>query len=221
MATVPLAQQAAQQAPPADDQGEGAGEGFKKPDISSVIPPEFKDVVDRVVAAGMKIMYSPASRDDLMKAVQSPDPLPKTLAMNITGLMLMLDQKAGKSGIPPQAIGPASMELLGDACELLSQSKPVTMDDYKAAAQLMFVMIGKKLGASDADIMDAANKALPEDQQVAGGAAPDGPAAQGAGAQAPPAAPPVAPPAGGPPGAAPPGVLPPDQVPPDEQQQGV
>lgn len=215
MATAPLAQQAAAAAP-ADDQG--SGEPFKKPDISSVIPPEFKDVVDRIVAAGMKIMYAPASRDDLMKAVQSPDPLPKTLAMNITGLMLTIDQKAGKSGIPPQAIGPASMELLGDACELMSQSKPVSMDDYKAAAQMMFVMIGKKLGASDADIMDAANKALPPDQQEAGGAPPDGP---GADASQPPAVPPgAAAPAAVPPTATPPGGAPPvdpTAPPPDEE----
>lgn len=218
-----LADKAAAAAPA--DSG-GTGEPFKKPDISSVIPPEVKDVVDRVVAAGMKIMYSPAARDDLMKAVQSTDPLPKTLAMNITGLMLMIDQKAGKSGIPPQAIGPASMELLGDACELMSQSKPVTMDDYKSAAQMMFVLIGKKLGASDADIMDAANKALPEDQQVAGGAPPDGPAADVAAAAAPPAgatppADPNAPPAGGPPVApvAPPGAPAATAPPPTDEEE--
>ena len=173
-----LADTAAQAAGPADDAGT-----FEKKDISSAIPPEQKDAVDRIVAAGMKIMYSPAMRDDLKTALASKDPTPKVLAENVLGLMLTMDQKAGKSGLPPPALLPAAVELLGDAADLMVKGgRPVGQDDYTTAIQMLFVMMSKKMGMNDAQIMDTANKALPPDQQVAGGAPPDGPAADAANA---------------------------------------
>jgi hypothetical protein len=183
-----------------------SGPAFKKPDISAHIPPELKDTVDRIVAAGMKIMYAPQMRGDLMKAVQSQEPTPKVLAENITGLMLAIDQKAGKSGLPPPAVFPAAMELFGDAATVLTQAgKQVSQNDYDDGLRMLYVMLGKKMGGTDAQIMDAANKSLPPDKQVAGGAPPDGPAADASQAAAvPPAAPPGAPP-----------VVPP--VPPEQQ----
>ena len=165
-----LAAMAAQQAP------QEAAEPFVKPDVSSTVPPELKDAVDRIVAAGMKLMYAPQTRAQLEKAVQSQEPVPKVLAENITGLILMLDSKT-KGGLPPEPLFPAAVTLLGDAAEVLSEAgRPVTKDDYENGVRMLYVMLSKKLGASDAQIMDAANKALPADQQVAGGTPPDGPA---------------------------------------------
>ena len=192
-----LAQEAAKGATP--------GESFTKPDISSAIPPEQKDAVDRVVAAGMKMMYSPGMRDDLKAAVNSPDPTPKVLAENVVGLLLTMDKQAGQSGIPGEALMPAAVELVGDAGEMLVEAgRPVTQEDYKTAVQMAFVLISKKMGMDDGQIMDTANKALPPDQQVAGGAPPDGPAAEAPPVD--PAAPtvPTAPPAGMPPAGVPP-----------------
>lgn len=192
-----LAEQAAAAAP----QGESPESGtFTKPDITSAIPPEQVDAVNRIAAAGMKMMYSPGMRDELKAAVNSPEPTPKVLAENVTGLMLTIDQKAGNGGIPPEAIMPAAVELLGDAADMMVKAgRPVSQEDFKTAMQMLFVMMSKKMGMDDAAIMDTANKSLPPDQQVGGGAPPDGPAAAPQPAlPVPPAAPinaaPVAPP---------------------------
>ena len=206
-----LADQAAKAAPQ-DDAGT-----FEKKDISAAIPPEQKDAVDRIVAAGMKLMYSPGMRDELRKAVASKEPTPKVLAENILGLMLTMDKQAGKSGLPPAALMPAAVELLGEGADLMVKAgRPVSQDDYTTAIQTLFVMMSKKMGMNDAQIMDTANKALPADQQVDGGAPPDGPAADAAaagGAGAPAA--PAGPPAVG--GAVPPAAPPVDPTDPNQQ----
>lgn len=173
---------------PDDEAAEGEGSGsFTKPDISKAIPPNMVDVVQRIVAAGMKLMYGPNMRDKLREAVQSKDPTAQVLAENVTGLMLILDRTASKTkgnGIPPEAVLPAAIELLGDAADAMVQAgREVTQDDFKTAMQTTFVLISHKMGMNEAQIMDAANKALPPDQQANGGAPPDGPAAQAAAAQ--------------------------------------
>lgn len=192
-----LAQKAAASAAPSE-----GGDTFTKPDLSAVpLTPEQKDQADRIVAAGMKMMLSPQMRDDLKKAMASPEPTPKVLSENVVGLMLTMDSKAGKSGLPQEAIMPAAVELLGEAGQLMVDGgRPVSQEDFKTAIQMTFVLISKKMGMDDAQIMDTANKALPADQQVAGGAPPDGPAADASAA---------APPAGGPPVAAAPAGVPP------------
>lgn len=150
MMAKPLAQQATQQAA-----------GFKKPDISAMIPPESKDAVDRVVAAGTKMMYAPEMRQHLQEAVQSQDPVPKKLAENTVGLMLLLDQKS-QGKIPLDAMFPAAMELLGEAAEVLTTvGQDVTQEDYNEAAMMMFAIMGKKLGATDEQMMGAAEQAIP------------------------------------------------------------
>lgn len=136
---------------------------FKRPDIGQFIPADAKDAVDRVVAAGHRMMYAPEMRDDLQAAVDSQDPVPQKLADNVAGLMLTLD-KQSRGGIPMAAIFPAAMELLGEAAEVLSAAgQAVTQEDFNEGARALFVVLGRKLGASDEQLMGAA-------QQVTGGA---------------------------------------------------
>ncbi len=142
--------------------GAPRGKSFTPPDIGKAVPPAMKDAVDRVFAAGFKIMYSPEMQDEREQAVQSPDPIPKKLAENVTGLMLTLDQQA-KGGIPVEALFPAAMMLLSEAAEILTKAgQDVGEEDYLDAARMLFVLIGRKLGGSDEEIMGAAQQAMPE-----------------------------------------------------------
>lgn len=132
---------------------------FQRPDISQFIPPGQEDTVARVAAAGQKIMFSPGMRDELQAAVNSAAPVAQTLAENITGLMLTLDAQT-QGGIPQEALFPAALDLLAEGAEALSQAgNVVTAEEYNEAALLMFVMMSKKLGIPDEDIMGAAEKA--------------------------------------------------------------
>ncbi|MBQ1765096.1 MAG: hypothetical protein IIZ92_19665 [Aquincola sp.] len=157
----PLMQQAAGKAAPAPAAG-----SFKRPDIGAMIPAEIKDVVERVHAAGLRIMTSPEMRQEVMNAIQSQDPTPKVLAENVTGLLLTLDQKAaeqGQPGIPPGALFPAGMELLGEAGEaMVAAGRPVSQDDFNTAAMMMYGMVGEKLGLSQDELMQGAAQSVPE-----------------------------------------------------------
>ena len=204
--------------------GAPAGKPFQPADISKAVPPQAKDAVDRVVAAGMKIMYSPEMKDERMQAVQSPDPIPKKLSDNILGLMLTLDQQT-KGGIPVEALFPAAMMLMTEAAQILTHAgQAVSDEDYKDAARMLFVGIGKKLGGTDQQIMDAAKQALP-----GGGGADGAPPDDGSGMPDDPAADPAATPPDQPmqpaagPGGPPPSGTPPlpgdDQLPDEDQVQ--
>jgi hypothetical protein len=156
-------------AAPQDDAA--AGQEFQKPDIAQFVPPDVKDATDRVVAAGMRLMYAPEMREDIAAAIQSQEPMPKKLAENVTGLLLTLDQKA-KGGIPAGALFPAAMGLLGEAADLaVAAGQQVTQSDYNDAALAMYALIGQKLGGTPEDVMGAAAAAMPGG---AGGMPPPG-----------------------------------------------
>lgn len=147
---------------------QGKQPAFKKPDVGGFVPPETRDAVNRVVAAGMKLVYAPEAREKLMDEINRDTPVPQKLAEAVTGLMLLLDQKSN-GGIPMAAIFPAAMTLLGEAAEILQTAgQAVTQTDYNEAAQMMFVLIGKKLGASDEQLMGAAEQATRGGEEEAG-----------------------------------------------------
>jgi hypothetical protein len=172
------AKQAPQEMPdePDDDAegDEGSSGSFQRPDISKFVPPDAKDAVDRVVAAGLRIMTSPEMRAEVQAAIDSPDPMPKKLSENVTGLLLTLDQQA-QGGIPVVAIFPAAMELLGEASEVMSAAgQDVTQEDYNDAALMMYAQIGQKLGGQPQDLLGAAAESMKGQNPDPGASAPTG-----------------------------------------------
>lgn len=167
MAQVPALMQRARERAPA----------FKKPDIAAFTPPDQKDAVQRVVAAGMRLMFSPEMREELQAEVQRDAPPAQKMAESVTGLMLTLDGQS-KGGIPLGAMFPAAMELLGEAAEVLSAAgQQVQQNDYNEAAQRMFVLMGKKLGATDEQLMQGAEQAIGGGEPEPGPQAPPQPGA--------------------------------------------
>lgn len=145
---------------------EGQAGGFEKPDWRQFTPPDQVDAVERIIAAGVKLMYSPEMRDELKAAVQGDAPPAQKLAENTVGLLLTLD-KQSQSGLPVAALFPAAMGLLGEAATVLETAgQAVTQDDYNTAAMQMYVLIGKKLGASDEQLMQGAQGALGQGGQA-------------------------------------------------------
>lgn len=138
-----------------------AGPGFKKPDVSQFVPKGMEDAVKRVTAAGFKLMYSPEMREELRGEIERDAPVPQKLAEAIVGLLLVLD-KQSQGGIPMGALLPAAMELLGEGAEVLTAAgQPVSQEDFNEAARMVFVLMAKKLGASDDQVMQAARSAVP------------------------------------------------------------
>lgn len=134
-----------------------AGGAFQRPDISKSIPPEQQDAVARIVAAGMKVMYAPDTREQILQVVQSRDPMPKKLAESVVGLLLVMDQR---KTLPAEALPWAAVELLGEAAEILQAAKqPVSDEDFKAACTMAVWLIARKMGASDDEIVNGLGQA--------------------------------------------------------------
>lgn len=146
---------APQQAPEAAPQGapEAAPEGKYKSKAIEAIPPNLRDAFERVVLAGMKVMYSPETEDMVAEALAGDGEVWKKLGEGITGLMLILDKQSGK-GLPQDIMIPAAIELVHEAgAHLNSIGQEVSPDDLKTATQYVVVLLAKKMGAKDDQIM--------------------------------------------------------------------
>lgn len=142
------------------EQDGGQARQAQAPNWQQFTPPELHDAVERIIAAGAKLMYSPDMRDELQKAVSADMPAEEKLADNVVGLMLTLDQKS-QGGLPVAAIFPAGIGLLGEAAQVLQAAgQKVTQEDFNNAALRMYVVMGKKLGGTDEQIMQGAQQAM-------------------------------------------------------------
>jgi len=146
----PLMRQARAAAPP-----------FKRPDIAPFIPKGQEDAVARLVAAGMKMMYAPGMKEDVLAAVQSPEPVGKKLGENAAGIVLALMQQA-QGKVPEGAIFPAAAELMSECAEMLvAAGEPVTQEDWKEGFMVLIAVIGKQMGGTDEQIMAEVGRGLP------------------------------------------------------------
>ncbi len=147
MATASLLQKAKASAP-----------AFKRPDLGPFIPKGQEDAVARLVAAGMKTMYSPAMKDEVMAAIQADQPVGQKIGENAAGLVLTLMQQA-QGKVPPEAIFPAAAELMSECAEMLvAAGQPVSQEDWKDGFYTLIAVLGKKMGGTDEQIMSEMGK---------------------------------------------------------------
>lgn len=92
------------------------------------MPPKLQNAYDRVVLAGMKIMFSEKTNQVVMKQMQGPGPVSERLGMGIAGLMATLFKESNKT-IPPAVIIPAGVYLLAQAADFLKKSQIENVDD--------------------------------------------------------------------------------------------
>ena len=83
--------------------------------------------LDRVVAAGLKLLYSPSTRQQLMTGLTREAPPDDVLAMEMTGVMkMMIDQSKGK--MPANVIAPAADILTIDLADFANKSGLMKID---------------------------------------------------------------------------------------------
>ncbi len=110
--------------------------------------PKDMEIFQRVVLAGMKLMFSEKTFAMLKSGMTKQDvPLPQRLAMETAGLMKMLMEKsAGK--IPIQLIAPIGAMLLMEMGKFMTEAgvaKP-TSDDINQGTVLLFKLLFKMYG---------------------------------------------------------------------------
>lgn len=103
--------------------------------------PQTMQDVEKIVLAGMKLMYAPQTRQMMNSVVNSEGPLPEGLSSNIIGLVQILWEKSNGT-LPPEAIGPATMILVYEMASFIRDAgKEVDPEEVDIAAQMAMQML--------------------------------------------------------------------------------
>lgn len=156
------ADQAQDQAPPQGGEGDFSPASVR---AGMHLPPGLQDAYERVVAAGMKVMFDPATHDQMTQLLQQPGSMGEKLGKGIAGLMLLLYQQSNKT-LPPQVIIPAGIELASHAVDFLKQAgQEVQMQDVGEGVTIFLTTIMQKFGLDPSKVIAHVDGAQQPDQQ--------------------------------------------------------
>jgi hypothetical protein len=137
------------------------------------MPPELQEAYERVVIAGMKVMFSKESHDFMLRQLQQGGTLGEKLGKGVAGLLLVLFKQSNET-IPPQVIIPAGVELVAQAADFLKEAgmeKP-TNDDIGQGIEIMINTILQKFGVSPDQMQQMlnqySNQNIPAPNQMGG-----------------------------------------------------
>ena len=132
-----------------DEMGRPEGDDLTKESVEENIkmPPELQEAYERVVIAGMKVMFSKESHKFMLKELQREGPMDQRLGNGIAGLMLLLVKESNNT-IPPEVIIPAGMKLMMEAVDFMRETglgQP-TNAEIGGGMQIMISTILEKFG---------------------------------------------------------------------------
>lgn len=145
------------------------------------------DAYDRVVTAGMKMMYAPEAAEMIQKLIMDDEvPVANKLGEGVANLVVMMDNQ-GNGTMPKEILVPVGVTLLFEAADYLYEvGVDFTEDDLGKALELMINGIfigygidpdqiekviddmGKKLGFEGGDEQEAAEAETPEEDMAEG-----------------------------------------------------
>lgn len=111
------------------------------------MPPELQEAYERVVIAGMKVMFSKQTHRIMLNEMQKQGPVAQRLGNGIAGLMLLMFKESNET-MPPQVIIPAGIELLMQAVDFMRKTgmEKITNEDIGNAIQVMITVVLQKFG---------------------------------------------------------------------------
>ena len=123
------------------------------------MPPELQEAYERVVIAGMKVMFSKESHKLMLDEIQKEGPVGQKLGMGIAGLMLLLVKESNNT-IPPEVIIPAGVNLLSRAADFIRKSEieKITNADIGDAMEVMISTILQKFGVEPEQMAEMLNQ---------------------------------------------------------------
>lgn len=144
-----------------DKMGRPEGEDLDTQAIKDNIkmPFELQEAYERVVIAGMKVMFSKESHKLMLDELQKEGPMGQKLGTGIAGLMLLL-VKESNGTLPPEVIVPAGINLLTRAADFIRKSKieKITNGDIGDAMEVFMSTILEKFGVDPAKMADMLNQ---------------------------------------------------------------
>ncbi|MBK8772473.1 MAG: hypothetical protein IPM06_18905 [Rhizobiales bacterium] len=119
-------------------------DGGNIPPNAPQMDPALKEAFQKVVMAGLKIMYAPQTRETLASSLSQDQPIADVVASNVAGLMRIMDDKSGGK-IPRQVIIPAAVVLMQDLFKFVAESgiAQPTEDDATQALQKLVVTLAQ------------------------------------------------------------------------------
>ena len=148
--------------------------------MTELMDPKMGEAYDRVVTAGMKMLYSDENAEMIQNIVMDDEiPVANKLGEGVANLMVMLDNQ-GNGTIPKEIMIPAGITLLFEAAEYLFECGiDVTQEDLGAALELLLkgIFVGYGIDPAAMDkVIDAMGQKLGfeggDEEAVTGEAAP-------------------------------------------------
>ena len=133
------------------------------------VTPQQKPMLERMVAAGMRLMFDKRTHGMMLEQMQGDGPIEQKLGQGIVGALGVLWQES-KGSLPPQLLIPTGMVLLAHAAEFANKTgESVTPEQFGAAQQIMIDTLLQQAGANP----EAIASKVP-DQTAPAGAQPQG-----------------------------------------------
>ena len=113
------------------------------------MPPQLQEAYERVVLAGMKVMFSKETNKLLLDELDGEGDTAEKLGRGIAGLMLMLFKESNQT-MPPAVIIPAGMELMMQAVDFVRRAglAEVTNKDIGDAMEIFIGTVISQFGGN-------------------------------------------------------------------------
>lgn len=139
--------------------GQGSADSMSPKAVMAAmhVNPQQQEQLQRIVAAGMKVMFSQQTHQLMLDSMQGEGPVEQKLAQGVVGLMGMLWSES-KGSIPPSLIIPAATVLMAEAADFMNQAgQPVTPEQFGAATEMMIDLLLKQGGVDSNKLAAAAD----------------------------------------------------------------
>lgn len=126
--------------------------------------PQEQEAYEKVVLAGMKILYDDKTRDKVLAMVkQSKDDPARAMAMAAQTLILQMDEQSGGT-IPQEIILPAAAEILEHLAELVNESGLAQVDETVLgdAGQQLLMGLAQAYDVSPEEVQELLASVPPE-----------------------------------------------------------
>ncbi len=144
-----------------EDSAEGRGQELTPEAVDAAIkmPPELQEAYQRVVIAGMKVMFDPSTHALAMKQLQGDGPISQRLGRAVAGLLATLFKESNNT-MPPQVLVPAGTSLLVRAGDFLKKSgEQITDADIGEALAVMIETVLTGFGLDPQKVLAAGYQA--------------------------------------------------------------
>jgi hypothetical protein len=134
--------------------------------VATDMPKEFQEAFARVVKAGMKVIFSKETHEDIIQLLnQNEGDISETLGNQIASLMALLYKKSNQT-MPGEVIVPAGTYLLAQAAEFLEKvtGEEIGPDIIAVAMQTMIDALMTGFGVDPKQFTQISEQALSQYQ---------------------------------------------------------